>query len=306
MSSASTAAATAPAKKLLVVDPERRVNHVLNRLASDQGWSIQRAPDNQAALTDIEVSPFDLIITGQKTSGREDLELLRKIRRIRPHVRMIILTDEGTPEDVVASLRENAFSFFRAPFDAAPLSDMVRLAMTEPPWDDGIEVISATPRWIRLLASCTLGTADRLIQFLRQADLPEDEKEDVAVAAHEILLNAMEHGGHFDPDEYVEIGYLRTGRMVACRVKDHGKGFSLEELRHAAIASAPGDLLSHMDVREKQGLRPGGFGILLASKHVDDVIYGEHGNDVVLIKYLHSSGSPPSQENSSGGKPTQN
>jgi DNA-binding response OmpR family regulator len=300
MSSASTAAATAPVKKLLVVDPERKVNHVLNRLASDQGWSILRAPDNQAALSGIEVCPFDLVITGQKTSGREDLELLRKIRRIRPHVRMIILTDEGTPEDVIASLRENAFSFFRAPFDPAPLSDMVRLAMTEPPWDDGIEVISATPHWIRLLASCTLATADRLIQFLRQADLPENEKEDVAVAAHEILLNAMEHGGNFDPNEYVEIGYLRTSRLVACRVKDHGKGFSLEELRHAAIASAPGDLLSHMDVREKQGLRPGGFGILLASKHVDDVIYGEHGNDVVLIKYLDSSGSPPSRENSTG------
>src|SRR5271170_2706699 len=145
MSSATTAEALVPLRTILVVDPERKVNHVLNRLVADEGWNVRRVPDNQSALSEMELSSFDLIITGQKTSGHEDLELLRKIRRIRPHVRMIILTDESTPEDVVASLRENAFSYFRAPYDPAPLLDMVRSAMAAPCLDDGIEVVSATP-----------------------------------------------------------------------------------------------------------------------------------------------------------------
>jgi hypothetical protein len=33
-------------------------------------------------------------------------------------------------------------------------------------------------------------------------------------------------------------------------------------------------------------LRPGGFGILLAQKLVDQVIYGQDGNEVLLINYL--------------------
>jgi anti-sigma regulatory factor (Ser/Thr protein kinase)/ActR/RegA family two-component response regulator len=282
-------------KRMLVVDPGSKVNDVLNRLVAEEGWSLHRSPDNQAVLSDMEIFPFDLIITGQETTGREDLELLRKIRRNRPHIRMIIITDKSTPDDVVAALRENAFMFLRAPFEPAQLSDMVRLAMTDPPWDDGIEVISATPNWIRLLARCTHGTAERLIQYLRQAELPDGEREDVASAAHELLLNAMEHGGRFDPDKYVEIGYLRTKRGIACRVKDPGNGFSLNELRHAAINSPPGNLFTHMAVREQQGLRPGGFGILLASKLVDDVIYSESGNDVILIKYLDPPASRPQQ-----------
>lgn len=294
MAAATTATSFASLKRMLVVDPERKVNDLLTRLVTQEGWKLHRSPDNQAALSDMEAYPFDLIITGQETTGREDLELLRKIRRIRPNVRMIILTDKSTREDVVEALRENAFMYLRVPFEPAQLTDMVRLAMTEPAWDDGIEVISATTNWIRLLARCTHGTADRLIQFLRQADLPEGEREDVATAAHEILMNAMEHGGHFDPDKYVEIGYLRTKRGIACRVKDPGNGFSLNELRHAAINSPPGNLFSHMSVREQQGLRPGGFGLLLASKLVDDVIYGEQGNDVVLIKYL----DPPASRKS--------
>jgi anti-sigma regulatory factor (Ser/Thr protein kinase)/CheY-like chemotaxis protein len=285
-------------KTMLVVDPQQRVNDLLTSLVCNEGWNLKQVPDNQTAVAIVKEAAFGLIITGQRTSGREDLELLRKLRRIHPHTRMIILTERGTPEDVVASLRENVFSYFRAPFDEELLAHMVRVAMTERCWDDGIEVISATPKWIRLFARCTMDTADRLIQFLRQADLPYEEREDVALAAHEVLMNAMEHGGHFDPNTYVEIGYLRMKRMVACRVKDPGKGFSLEDLRHAAINSSPAELFKHMAVREEQGIRAGGFGILLASRLVDELIYGEHGDDVVLVKYLdresiHRTSSSP-------------
>jgi len=86
----------------------------------------------------------------------------------------------------------------------------------------------------------------------------------------------------------VEMGFLRTKRALACRVKDAGKGFSLEELRHAGINRGPGDLFTHMGFRKEQGLRDGGFGILLAKMLVDEIIYGEQGNDVILIKYVDS------------------
>jgi hypothetical protein len=37
----------------------------------------------------------------------------------------------------------------------------------------------------------------------------------------------------------------------------------------------------------KKGMRPGDFGLLLAKKQVDDLIYNEKGNDVLLIKYIN-------------------
>jgi anti-sigma regulatory factor (Ser/Thr protein kinase)/ActR/RegA family two-component response regulator len=289
MCASSDISTLAVRKSMLVVDPQRRVDRLLNRLVSQEGWNLLEAPNNETVLSFIKNSSFDLVITGQRTSGREDLELLRKIRGVRSHTRMIILTDHKTPADVIAALQQDVFSFFGTPFSGEYFLHMVRLAMIEPHWDDGIEVIAATPTWIRLLARCTIDTASRLVQFLRQSSLPDPEKEDVACAAHEILLNAMEHGAKFDPNQYVEIGYLRTKRELACRVKDPGKGFTLEELRHAALNSPPGDLFAHMTVREEQGLRNGGFGILMATKLVDEVIYGERGNDVILVKYLDAS-----------------
>jgi len=232
---------------------------------------------------------FDLIITGEATSGREDVELLRRIRRVRPHTRLIILTSESTPVDVIASMRERAFSYFSRPYCLDELSTMIRHAAEEPSWDDGIEVLSATPEWIRTLVRCDLKTADRLLQFLNEiADLPDEERNDVARAFREMLLNAIEHGGQLDPAKNVEIDYVRARRMVTCRIADPGLGFKLDEIPHAAVANPADDPIRHMAVREEQGLRPGGFGILVAQQLVDQLIYSENGNEVVLVKYLVS------------------
>jgi anti-sigma regulatory factor (Ser/Thr protein kinase) len=108
----------------------------------------------------------------------------------------------------------------------------------------------------------------------------------VGTAFREILLNAMEHGGGLDPNSYVEVEYVRAHRMVSCRIRDPGPGFTLDEITHAAVANPPEDPIRHAKVREELGLRPGGFGILLAQNLVDQVLYNQEGNEVLLIKYL--------------------
>jgi anti-sigma regulatory factor (Ser/Thr protein kinase) len=55
------------------------------------------------------------------------------------------------------------------------------------------------------------------------------------------------------------------------------------------MANPPEDPIRHNAHREVQGLRPGGYGVLIAKHLVDDLIYGEKGNDVLLIKYLKAS-----------------
>ena len=176
----------------------------------------------------VEEKPFDLIVTGTESSGKEDIDLLREIRRVRPHVRLIILTDESTPADVLTAIREGCvWGYFSKPFSTASLAEIVRRATTEPPWDDGIELVSATPEWISVIVRCDKKTADRLVQFFQEmSDLPHPDREDVATAFREMLLNAIEHGGNFDLNEYVEVAYVRTRKLVMCRIKDPGEGFS--------------------------------------------------------------------------------
>jgi anti-sigma regulatory factor (Ser/Thr protein kinase)/ActR/RegA family two-component response regulator len=274
-------------KDLLVVDADPEIRALLPSILEPGSWAIHYAPNNQVALDRTRAKSFELILTSEKTSGEEDVKLLGKIRLARSHTRLIILTSESTPADVIAAMRKHAFSYFSRPFSMEALGQMVRSAAEQPCWDDGIEVVSATPEWIRLMARCDLQTADRLLQFLNEiADLPDPEKGEVAAAFREMLLNAIEHGAGLDPTKDVDIEYVRARRMVTCRITDPGPGFTLDEIPHAAVANPADDPVRHMAVREEKGMRPGGFGVLMAQQLVDQVIYGQDGNEVMLIKYL--------------------
>jgi len=76
-------------------------------------------------------------------------------------------------------------------------------------------------------------------------------------------------------DDGIEIAYLQARHMVIRRVKDPGQGFWLEEIRHTAMANPPDDPIRH-----------DAYGFLIALHFVDDLIYDEKGDDLLLIKYL--------------------
>jgi anti-sigma regulatory factor (Ser/Thr protein kinase) len=256
--------------------------------SSDFAWLESRArSEQQLGAADAQVPTVRSCPTGEETKATEDVELLREILIVRPHTRLIILTNEGTPADVIAAMRQRAFSYFSEPYSMTAFEDMLRLATSSPAWDEGIEILTAATEWIKLLVRGDLKTADRLLQFIQEVtDLPPREKDAVGLSFREMLMNAIEHGAHFDPSKHVEVSYFRAKKMVLCSVKDPGEGFSLEGLRQAATTNPPDDPTAHATVREQQGLRPGGFGILLTQHVIDQLIYGEKGNEVILIKYL--------------------
>jgi DNA-binding NarL/FixJ family response regulator len=261
-------------------------------------WRVECARDNEEALALVEKSAFDLVITDQSSSGREDVELLQKVRLVSPHTRVIIVADRSTPADVTASIRARAFSYFTKPLSSQALEEVLQLAMESSPCDEAIEMLSGTDAWIRLSVRCDVLTANRLQQFVREfLNLPEADENQVATASREMLLNAMEHGGKFDPQRRIELAYLRARHVVLIRIKDPGEGFSLKENLDTAENNPPDDPLRHLKHREAQGMRPGGYGILLAKNLVDELFYGEKGNDVLLIKYIDNErrggASPP-------------
>jgi DNA-binding NarL/FixJ family response regulator len=251
-------------------------------------WRLEYARDNEEALALVEKSTFDLVITDQGSPGREDAEMLRKVRLVTPQTRLIIVTDSSTPADVIAAIRVGAFSYFTKPLSTQALDEVLQLAMDSPAWEKAIELLSGTDAWIRLSVRCDVSTAHRLQQFVHEfLNLPEADEDRVAIASREMLLNAMEHGGKFDPERRIEIAYLRARRVVLIRIKDPGEGFSLKENLDTAANNPQDDPLRHLKHREAQGIRPGGYGILLAKNLVDELFYGEKGNDVLLIKYIN-------------------
>jgi anti-sigma regulatory factor (Ser/Thr protein kinase) len=118
-----------------------------------------------------------------------------------------------------------------------------------------------------------------------QSGLAVAPREELMIAFREVLMNAIEHGAEFHPGKMVEVAAIHTVRSIVFYVRDPGSGFRWETIQHAAIANPPNAPAQHLQLREEKGMRPGGYGILMARGIVDELIYSEVGNEVLLIKH---------------------
>ena len=252
-----------------------------------QACSIEIADGDAEALQRLRQRSFELVLTDPKSSVQEDLALVNEIESIRPGVKTIILAPAATPAEVIAALRARVFACFSSPFDVDEVAAMMSKALEAGNWRSGIEVLSAEPNWIGLRVNCQLLTANRLLRFMTEfrSDLEDPDRSTLLTAFREILLNAMEHGAGFDSEKVIEVYAVRTKRAIVYRFRDPGPGFRGKPLSHAAINNPPDNPVAHFEFREAQGLRPGGFGILLAQQLVDELVFNEMGNEVLLIKH---------------------
>ena len=191
------------------------------------------------------------------------------------------------------SLHEMAFCNFLAQPNGAEADDGLTQALAAC-LSAGIEVVSLLPEWVELRVPCDLAAISPLQELLTQleAGLSPEVGEAISYAFREMLCNAVEYGGHLDPAALVEVRLVRLKHAFICRIKDPGDGFDPSKLDHAAITNPNDNPVRHVLVREEKGMRAGGFGILLASELVDDLVYNERHNEVLFVKYLSELKGP--------------
>jgi anti-sigma regulatory factor (Ser/Thr protein kinase) len=117
-------------------------------------------------------------------------------------------------------------------------------------------------------------------------DLPAEDRDSLMTAFREMLMNAMEHGAGFDPEKVINVTAMRTGRAIVFHFRDFSSGFTRAALERSALSTPAADPIAHLQGRAEQGLRPGGFGILVTSQIVDETYYSERGNEALRIKRL--------------------
>lgn len=274
-------------RSLLVIDGDPVVHEQVAGLVQHDGRSIQDAFTLREAMERLRAVKFDVVVAGQGNNGFDGLNLMRRMRSLQPEARVIV-TGDADRTRIVRAIREHAYSYFHRPISGTQLSDLMQQALDSPASKGDIRVISARPEWTTLDVRCTIDTAERTTQFLREmvSDLPAQICEDVGAAIRELLMNAVEHGGHANPRKRARAALLRTARSVIVHIHDPGTGFSLDFLPHAAISNPADAPIRHVEVRAEEGKRPGGYGILMTRKMVDELLYNERGNAVLFVKYL--------------------
>ena len=237
------------------------------------------------ALRRLRSYAFDVLLTHPQMSARADLAMAKEARYFQPGLRPIVLAPALTADDIIKALRSDVYACFTIPAPLDELKASIRAALDAHEWRNGIEVTSAVPDWIAMRVSCRRVTADRLTRFMTElaGDLDDGERYQLITAFREILLNAMEHGAGFDESKVVDVAAVRTQRTIVYYFKDPGPGF---DPKAPPLVASNDDPITHIVERSELGIRPGGFGMLLTRKLVDEIHYNELGNEVFLVKHL--------------------
>lgn len=273
---------------ILVAEDDATTREMIGGILKKQGYTVSSAGDGMLALNALKKKKFDLLLLDIWMPKMSGLGLIGTLHGEKHIPKIIVMTSDKTSDTVLKSLRGQVYQFLVKPFEANTLVNVVENALSEDPSVPPIEVLSANKHWVELLVPCERSVVGRVQSFLSrlETDLPPDVMERVGYAFRELLNNAIEWGGHLDPNLKVRISYIRTKKLLMYRLDDPGPGFKMEELKHAAVSNPLDDPMAHMAVREQKGLRPGGLGLMLTQQLVDELVYNESRNEVVLIKYL--------------------
>jgi CheY-like chemotaxis protein len=273
---------------ILVTDDDATTREMVRGVLKQVGHDVSTAADGMSALRAIQKKKFDLLLLDIWMPKMTGLGLLGHLHGEKYIPKIVVMTSDQTSDTLLNALRGRVYQYLKKPVDATTLLTTVENALSTSPEVPAIEVISANSQWVELMVPCERSVVSRVQSFLMHmdVDLAPDIIEKVGYAFRELLNNAIEWGGHLDPNLKVRVSYIKTKKLLMYRLDDPGPGFNLEDLKHAAINNPLDNPMAHMQEREARGLRPGGLGLMLTQQLVDELVYNEKRNSVVLIKYL--------------------
>lgn len=114
---------------VLLVDDEQGFRDVLARRLARRGHTVLSAPGGAEALASLAVNTdVDVIVLDVQMPGMDGLTALSRIKRLRPHLEVVLLTAFGSAQGAVTALTNGAFDYLAKPCDLALLLGVIEAA----------------------------------------------------------------------------------------------------------------------------------------------------------------------------------
>ncbi len=155
-------------KPILIVDDEKNIRLTLSQALETLGTEIDTAANGEEALAKLKGKEFGLILLDIRMPGMDGMEVLRRVREIRPDIRVIMITAYGTIESAVEAMKLGAVDFLQKPFDPEQVRELVSRVMDREKLDE--RKLTDYTSYIELAKKC-IGDRhfDAAIEHMRKA-----------------------------------------------------------------------------------------------------------------------------------------
>src|SRR5579864_6524939 len=115
---------------ILVADDDRAIRTVLSQALGRLGYEVH-STGNAATLWDwVQDGLGDLVITDVVMPDENGLDLIPRIKKLRPELRIIVMSAQNTLLTAVKATERGAFEYLPKPFDLRELMNVVQRALT--------------------------------------------------------------------------------------------------------------------------------------------------------------------------------
>ena len=120
------------AATILVADDDRAIRTVLSQALGREGFEVRTASNAATLWRWVADGEGDLVITDVVMPDENGLDLIPRIRRHRPQLRVIVMSARSTLLTAVKATERGAFEYLPKPFDLRDVIAVVRRALSEP------------------------------------------------------------------------------------------------------------------------------------------------------------------------------
>jgi DNA-binding NtrC family response regulator len=109
--------------RVMLVDDEERFLATTGKLLTRKGYEVVTAASGAEALQHLAEFPMHVVVLDVKMPGMDGIATLREIKKLAPHVEVILLTGHATVESAVEGLNAGASDYLVKPCD---LDELIR------------------------------------------------------------------------------------------------------------------------------------------------------------------------------------
>jgi two-component system response regulator AtoC len=102
--------------RLLVVDDEENIRHMLGIMLRKEGYDVTAAADGQEALDLLMNKPFDTVLCDIRMPRLDAMGLLRELQSRRVATTVIVMSAYAATDDALAAIKAGAYDYIPKPF----------------------------------------------------------------------------------------------------------------------------------------------------------------------------------------------
>jgi len=114
--------------RVLLVDDEEEFVETLAQRLEVREFDVTTALSGADALERLEHEEVDLVILDLQMPGVDGIEVLRKIKELKPLIEVIMLTGHATVETAIEGMKLGAFDFLIKPTETEELVEKINRA----------------------------------------------------------------------------------------------------------------------------------------------------------------------------------